>query len=56
MQDQATSSVAASSLPSSSERSSSSALHADVKEGFFFIFLNYQNYFLAFFRAAAPPL
>ncbi|XP_042059950.1 transcription factor HY5-like [Salvia splendens] len=33
MQEQATSSVAASSLPSSSERSSSSALHAEVKEG-----------------------
>ncbi|KAL8498822.1 hypothetical protein ACS0TY_021961 [Phlomoides rotata] len=33
MQEQATSSVAASSLPSSSERSSSSALHAEIKEG-----------------------
>ncbi|KAL2517999.1 Transcription factor HY5 [Abeliophyllum distichum] len=33
MQDQATSSIAASSLPSSSERSSSSALHVEVKEG-----------------------
>ncbi|XP_042066235.1 transcription factor HY5-like isoform X1 [Salvia splendens] len=33
MQEQATSSIAASSLPSSSERSSSSALHAEVKEG-----------------------
>ncbi|KAK4419897.1 Transcription factor HY5 [Sesamum alatum] len=33
MQEQATSSIAASSLPSSSERSSSSALHLDVKEG-----------------------
>lgn len=39
MQEQATSSIAASSLPSSSERSSSSALHLEVKEGaFFFIF------------------
>ncbi|XP_011081579.1 transcription factor HY5 isoform X1 [Sesamum indicum] len=33
MQEQATSSIAASSLPSSSERSSSSALHVEVKEG-----------------------
>ncbi|EYU20275.1 hypothetical protein ABFS82_01G005500 [Erythranthe guttata] len=33
MQDQATSSMAASSFPSSSERSSSSALHVEVKEG-----------------------
>ncbi|KAK2661028.1 hypothetical protein Ddye_007561 [Dipteronia dyeriana] len=33
MQEQATSSIAASSLPSSSERSSSSALHLEVKEG-----------------------
>ncbi|KAJ4707916.1 putative Transcription factor hy5 [Melia azedarach] len=33
MQDQATSSIAASSLPSSSERSSSSALQLEVKEG-----------------------
>ncbi|KAK6119728.1 hypothetical protein DH2020_046521 [Rehmannia glutinosa] len=33
MQDQAMSSMAANSLPSSSERSSSSALHAEVKEG-----------------------
>ncbi|KAL6985285.1 Transcription factor hy5, variant 2 [Sarracenia purpurea var. burkii] len=33
MQEQATSSVAASSLPSSSERSSSSALQLEVKEG-----------------------
>ncbi|KAL7112291.1 hypothetical protein ACP275_05G143500 [Erythranthe tilingii] len=33
MQDQATSSMAASSLPSSSERSSSSALNLEVKEG-----------------------
>ncbi|KAK6129529.1 hypothetical protein DH2020_036762 [Rehmannia glutinosa] len=33
MQEQATSSVAASSLPSSSERSSSSALHFELKEG-----------------------
>lgn len=34
MQEQATSSLAASSLPSSSERSSSSAaLHLEVKEG-----------------------
>ncbi|KAG6417066.1 hypothetical protein SASPL_119216 [Salvia splendens] len=33
MQEQATSSIAASSLPSSSERSSSSALNAEVKEG-----------------------
>ncbi|PON76960.1 Basic-leucine zipper transcription factor [Trema orientale] len=32
MQEQATSSMAASSLPSSSERSSSSALHVEVKE------------------------
>ncbi|KAL8063092.1 hypothetical protein ABFX02_01G005600 [Erythranthe guttata] len=32
MQDQATSSMAASSFPSSSERSSSSALHVEVKE------------------------
>ena len=35
MQEQATSSIAASSLPSSSERSSSSALHLEVKEGAF---------------------
>ncbi|KAL0330528.1 UNVERIFIED_CONTAM: Transcription factor HY5 [Sesamum radiatum] len=34
MQEQATSSIAASSLPSSSERSSSSALHLEVKEAF----------------------
>ncbi|XP_060208820.1 transcription factor HY5 isoform X1 [Lycium barbarum] len=33
MQEQATSSIAASSIPSSSERSSSSALHLEVKEG-----------------------
>ncbi|GLT80488.1 hypothetical protein SLA2020_519260 [Shorea laevis] len=33
MQEQATSSIAASSLPSSSERSSSSALQVEVKEG-----------------------
>lgn len=33
MQDQATSSIAASSLPSSSERSSSSALQLELKEG-----------------------
>ncbi|KAF5456714.1 hypothetical protein F2P56_026161 [Juglans regia] len=33
MQEQATSSIAASSLPSSSERSSSSALQPEVKEG-----------------------
>ncbi|XP_071919835.1 transcription factor HY5 isoform X2 [Coffea arabica] len=33
MQEQATSSLAASSRPSSSERSSSSALHVEVKEG-----------------------
>lgn len=33
MQEQTTSSVAAASLPSSSERSSSSALHLEVKEG-----------------------
>ncbi|KAM0968842.1 hypothetical protein ACFX13_017438 [Malus domestica] len=33
MQEQATSSLAASSLPSSSERSSSSAFHLEVKEG-----------------------
>ncbi|XP_028799153.1 transcription factor HY5 isoform X3 [Neltuma alba] len=33
MQEQATSSIAASSLPSSSEKSSSSALHVEVKEG-----------------------
>lgn len=33
MQEQATSSIAASSIPSSSERSSSSALHVEVKEG-----------------------
>ncbi|KAG6649578.1 hypothetical protein I3843_07G216500 [Carya illinoinensis] len=33
MQEQATSSIAASSLPSSSERSSSSALQTEVKEG-----------------------
>ncbi|KAK4422174.1 Transcription factor HY5 [Sesamum alatum] len=33
MQEQTTSSIAASSLPSSSERSSSSALHLEVKEG-----------------------
>ncbi|ESQ41081.1 hypothetical protein EUTSA_v10014851mg [Eutrema salsugineum] len=33
MQEQATSSLAASSLPSSSERSSSSAPHLDIKEG-----------------------
>ncbi|KAJ9702542.1 hypothetical protein PVL29_004334 [Vitis rotundifolia] len=33
MQEQATSSLAASSLPSSSERSSSSALQAEIKEG-----------------------
>ncbi|XP_051129401.1 transcription factor HY5 [Andrographis paniculata] len=33
MQEPATSSIAASSLPSSSERSSSSALHVEVKEG-----------------------
>uniref|UniRef100_A0AAU7VGR8 Transcription factor HY5 n=1 Tax=Lagerstroemia indica TaxID=141186 RepID=A0AAU7VGR8_9MYRT len=33
MQEQATSSMAASSLPSSSERSSSSALHLEVREG-----------------------
>uniref|UniRef100_A0A5B7AZ59 Transcription factor HY5 n=1 Tax=Davidia involucrata TaxID=16924 RepID=A0A5B7AZ59_DAVIN len=33
MQEQATSSIAASSLPSSSERSSSSALQIEVKEG-----------------------
>ncbi|CAL5429078.1 unnamed protein product [Camellia sinensis] len=33
MQEQATSSIAASSLPSSSERSSSSALQLEVKEG-----------------------
>ncbi|XP_009588347.1 transcription factor HY5 isoform X1 [Nicotiana tomentosiformis] len=34
MQEQATSSIAASSIPSSSERSSSSALHLEVKEVF----------------------
>lgn len=39
MQEQATSSIAASSLPSSSERSSSSALHAEVKGGLFLIFV-----------------
>jgi hypothetical protein len=33
MQEQATSSLAASSLPSSSERSSSSALQLEIKEG-----------------------
>ncbi|XP_031286333.1 transcription factor HY5 [Pistacia vera] len=33
MQEQATSSIAASSLPSSSERSSSSALQLEIKEG-----------------------
>ncbi|XP_055820318.1 transcription factor HY5 [Solanum dulcamara] len=33
MQEQATSSIAASSIPSSSERSSSSALHLELKEG-----------------------
>lgn len=33
MQEQATSSIAASSLPSSSERSSSSAFQIEVKEG-----------------------
>ncbi|CAD5331402.1 unnamed protein product [Arabidopsis thaliana] len=33
MQEQATSSLAASSLPSSSERSSSSAPHLEIKEG-----------------------
>ncbi|PSR91830.1 Transcription factor like [Actinidia chinensis var. chinensis] len=33
MQDQATSSIASRSLPSSSERSSSSALHLELKEG-----------------------
>ncbi|XP_073130945.1 transcription factor HY5 [Henckelia pumila] len=33
MQEQATSSIAANSLPSSSERSSSSALNVEVKEG-----------------------
>jgi len=33
MQDQATSSIAANSLPSSSEISSSSALQLEVKEG-----------------------
>ncbi|PPD66749.1 hypothetical protein GOBAR_DD36366 [Gossypium barbadense] len=33
MQEQGTSSIAASSLPSSSERSSSSALQVEVKEG-----------------------
>lgn len=33
MQEQATSSIAANSLPSSSERSSSSALQLEVKEG-----------------------
>ncbi|XP_022749508.1 transcription factor HY5-like [Durio zibethinus] len=33
MQEQATSSIAASSLPSSSERSSSSALQVEIKEG-----------------------
>ena len=33
MQEQATSSIAATSFPSSSERSSSSALQVEVKEG-----------------------
>ena len=42
MQEQATSSIAATSFPSSSERSSSSALQVEVKEGnHFFSFSSY---------------
>lgn len=46
---EATTSSFAGSLPSSSERSSSSALHLEVKEGIFFIFFFvFQDYFFCY--------